>query len=124
MLDTNQLVERYVALWNEPDVDRRRQQIVALWTPDGLHYAKSHTCHGYCALEHRVTGSYERSIAPGINLFRHAGNIDAHHNVVRFNWHMVRRQSGDIAATGFELFVLADDGRIQADYQFVEPGPR
>ena len=124
MLDTNQLVARYVALWNEPDVDRRRQEIVALWTPDGLHYAKSHTCHGYCALEHRVTGSYERSIAPGLNLFRHAGNIDAHHNVVRFDWHMVRRESGDIAATGSELIVLADDGRIQADYQFVEPDPK
>jgi hypothetical protein len=120
MRNPTELVERYVALWNEPDPDRRRTEIVALWAPDGLHYAKNHTCHGYCALEERVTRSYERSIAPGLNLFRHANNVDAHHNVVRFNWHMVRKTLGEIAATGFELFVLADDGRIAADYQFID----
>ena len=122
MTDSKELVERYVALWNEPDADKRRQEIVALWAPEGLHYAKSHTCHGYCALEDRVTRSHERSIAPGVNVFRHAGNIEAHHNVVRFNWHMLRRATGEISAVGFEFFVLADDGRIAADYQFIDQG--
>ena len=30
-----QLVDRYVALWNEPDPDVRRHAIRALWAPDG-----------------------------------------------------------------------------------------
>jgi hypothetical protein len=120
MQNPTELVDRYVALWNEPDVDRRRQAIVALWTPDGLHYATNQTCHGYRALEDRVTRSYERSIAPGLNHFRHADNIEAHHNVVRFNWHMVRKADAHVVAVGFDLFVLADDGRIAADYQFID----
>ncbi len=115
-----ELVERYTALWNEPDTDRRRQAIVTLWTPDGLHYAPSHTCHGYCALEDRVTRSYERSIAPGLNIFRAAGEAQEHHNVVRLRWHMQRKDSGEIRATGTEILVLADDGRIAADYQFID----
>lgn len=119
-----QLVERYVALWNEPDIDRRRREIVALWAPDGIHYAKAHTCQGYLALEQRVTGSYDRSIKPGVNVFCRAGAIDAHHNVARFAWHMKRRESGMIAATGMEIFVLSEDGHIQADYQFIEPDPK
>ena len=120
MIEANQIVERYVALWNEPDTDKRRVEIGALWAPDGLHYAKSHTCHGYAALESRVTRSYERSIAPGLNIFRHANNIEAHHNVVRFHWHMQRKSTEEIVATGQELLVLDDDGRIRADYQFID----
>jgi hypothetical protein len=34
---------------------------------------------------------------------------------------MVRTDSGEVAASGYEFFVLADDGRIDADYQFLEP---
>ena len=124
MLDTNQLVARYVALWNEPDVDRRRQEIVALWTPDGLHYAKSHTCHGYCALEHRVTGSHERSIAPGLNLFRHAGNVDAHHNVVRFDWHMVRRRAATSLRPASSSSSSPTTDVSRPTIKFVEPDPR
>ena len=30
-----QLADRYMALWNEPDADRRRRMIAELWTEDG-----------------------------------------------------------------------------------------
>ena len=32
-----ELAERYLALWNEPDADRRRRMIAELWTEDGRH---------------------------------------------------------------------------------------
>src|SRR5918995_4170076 len=32
-----ELAEKYVALWNEPDADRRRRRIAELWTEDGRH---------------------------------------------------------------------------------------
>ena len=40
-------------------------------------------------------------------------------DAVRFTWEMV---SGDgaVAATGLEFLVLAADGRIRLDYQFIE----
>ena len=31
------LAEKYLALWNEPDAERRRQGVTALWTDDALH---------------------------------------------------------------------------------------
>jgi hypothetical protein len=117
------IVDRYVAMWNEPDIDKRRLAIVELWAPDAHHLAKRHDCRGYAMIEDRVTRSYDASVAPGINTFRHAGNIDAHHNIMRFNWHMVRKATDEIAAVGFEMLVLSDDGRIQADYQFNDPTP-
>jgi hypothetical protein len=30
-----QLTDRYLALWNEPDADRRRRILAELWTADG-----------------------------------------------------------------------------------------
>jgi len=32
-----ELAEKYVALWNEPDADRRRRTIAELWTKEGRH---------------------------------------------------------------------------------------
>jgi len=122
-IDVAGIVDRYVAMWNEPDIDKRRLAIVELWAPDAQHLAKRHDCRGYAMIEDRVTRSYDASVAPGINIFRHAGNIDAHHNIVRFNWHMVRKATNEIAAVGFDMLVLSEDGRIQADYQFNDPTP-
>jgi hypothetical protein len=34
---TAELAEKYLALWNEPDADRRRRTIAELWTEDGRH---------------------------------------------------------------------------------------
>jgi len=124
MIDSSDIVARYVALWNEPDADERRTAIVALWAEDGVHYAPSHTCQGYTAIEARVTGAYERFVGSGDYVFRHAGNVETHHNVMRFNWLMIPAKGGAPAAKGFDLFVLGDDGRIQADYQFNDPLPQ
>src|SRR5918996_6132448 len=32
-----ELAEKYLALWNEPDADRRGRMIAELWTEDGRH---------------------------------------------------------------------------------------
>jgi hypothetical protein len=36
-----------------------------------------------------------------------------------FNWEMVDR-AGTVAAVGLELLLLAADGRVRIDYQFIE----
>ena len=36
-----ELAEKYLALWNEPDADRRRRMIAELWTEDGRHILQS-----------------------------------------------------------------------------------
>ena len=35
------LVSRYVGVWNEPDPARRRQCIAGLWAEDGVHFTPS-----------------------------------------------------------------------------------
>jgi len=55
MNDAQYLADRYVAVWNETDPDRRRRAIAELWTPDGRHCVDTREAHGYDALEKRIT---------------------------------------------------------------------
>jgi hypothetical protein len=116
-----EFVDRYVAIWHEPDADLRRQGVTELWTPDGAHFIDSLTARGYDALVARVTQVYNDFIGTGDFVFRSAGEAAAHHDAAAFTWHMVPPGGGEIAAVGFDFFVLADDGRIRLDYQFTEP---
>src|SRR3954462_6611878 len=72
-----QLADRYMALWNEPDADRRRRMIVELWTQDGsqilqppqdmreiaaspgIGLAATLEARGHAELEARARTSYE-----------------------------------------------------------------
>ena len=118
-----QLVERYVALWNEADAAERRRMIAELWSEECVHANKRTEWRGHVQMMDRVTDSYERSIRDGGYRFEAAGNAEGYRNVVRFNWHMRPASGGKVAAQGFQLLVLDDGGRIAADYQFIDRTP-
>lgn len=119
--ELNEFTDRYVQLWQEPDAGRRRALIEELWAPEGSQIYDSGRPCGHDALFERVSIAYEEFIAAGEYMFRSTRDANGHHNVVRFNWEMVRVNSGKVEDVGFELFVRADDGRILFDYQFIGP---
>ena len=123
MSNLNELVERYVAVWNEPDPERRRRSIAELWAEDSAHFTPSLEVRGHTALETRVAGAYEKWVKTGGFVFRSANNADGHHDTVRFNWEMVPAAGGEPAAVGFDFLVLGSDGRIRFDYQFLDMAP-
>ena len=137
MRDADEIANRYVALWNEPDPNQRRVAIAELWTDDGVHILQppqeiremaarpgigltaSLEARGHAALEARATSAYEAFIASGEFSFRRRGNAERLADVVTFNWEMVAR-SGEAVGSGLEFLVLAPDGRIGRDYQFIK----
>ena len=123
MTKVAELIDCYVAVWNEPDADRRRKGIEQLWAEDGAHFTPSLEARGYQALEARVAGAHEKWVRAGSFVFRSSGTAEAHHNGVRFNWEMVPAAGGAAAAVGFDFLVLGDDGRIRLDYQFLDRPP-
>ena len=123
MSELKKLADRYIAVWNEPDANRRSSSIAELWTEDGAHFTKVHNARGYEALEARVAGAYEKWVQLGSFVFKSANNPEGHHNGVRFNWHMVRTDTGQVASVGFDFLVLDEDGRIRVDYQFLDTAP-
>ena len=121
MDDAQRLADRYVAVWNETDPDRRRRSITELWTPDGRHYVDTREAHGYDALEKRVTGSHEKNVRDGGHRFRAAPNARALRDVVAFGWEMLPADNERIVANGLVFLMLDRDGRIRVDYLFVLP---
>lgn len=123
MTNATDLVNRYVAMWNEPDAEHRRRAIASLWADDAAHFTPSLEARGFQALEARVAGAYEKWVKDGGFVFRSSGNAEGHHGVVRFNWEMVPSTGGPAAAAGFDFLVLDDRGRIRLDYQFLDTLP-
>jgi hypothetical protein len=118
VIDAQQLADRYVAVWNESDAEKRRQAIAELWTPDGLHYVDIREARGYEALEKRIVGSYEKNVRDRGNRFRAKG-ARVLRDVVTFFWEMLPAGSETVVATGLEFLIVDDQGRIVTDYQFV-----
>ncbi len=118
MSELNQLVNRYMALWHEPDAELRRQSITELWVEDGAQFTRLREIRGYQALVERVSTAYEKFVKTEGFLFRLSSDVDAHHNAVKFTWEMVPAAGGEAAAVGTIFLLLSDDGRIHLDYQF------
>src|ERR687896_2184692 len=131
-----ELAEKYVALWNEPDADRRRRTIAELWTEDGRHIlqppeeiraiaaqpgiglAAILEARGYEEIEARVASAYEHWVDSEGLSFRGRNDAERLADVVKFHWEAVTKD-GEVFAVGLVLLVLTADGRIECDYTFV-----
>jgi hypothetical protein len=131
-----ELAERYVALWNEPDQDRRRRMIAELWTEDGSHILQPPeeirevaarpglgltailVARGHQEIEARATSAYDEWVATQGSSFRPRDDAQLLDDVVKFHWEAVDKD-GEVFAVGLNFLVLAANGRIERDYTFV-----
>jgi hypothetical protein len=131
-----ELAERYVALWNESDPDRRRRMIAELWTEDGSHILQppqeireiaarpglgmtaTLEARGYAEIEARATTAYDEWVASEGLSFRPRDDAERLGDVVKFHWEAIARD-GEVFAVGLNFLVVASDGRIVRDYTFV-----
>jgi hypothetical protein len=131
-----ELAEKYVALWNEPDADRRRRLIAELWREDATHILQPPQeireiaarpglaitaileARGYEEIEARAASAYEHWVGSEGLSFRRRDDAERLGDVVKFHWDAVAKD-GEVAAVGLNFLVLAADGRIERDYTFV-----
>ena len=131
-----ELAEKYVALWNEPDADRRRRMIAELWTEDGRHILQPPQeirviaarpgiaimaileARGYEEIEARAASAYDHWVGSEGLSFRGGDDAERLGDVVKFHWEAIAKD-GETFAVGLNVLVLAADGRIKRDYTFV-----
>jgi hypothetical protein len=111
------IIERYVAVWNEADPEKRRQLIRSAWTPDGSSCHRLVDAVGYEAIEERVRGSWDKWLRDGKYIFR-AKQAAIHHDAVKLEFVMVEVPEGRVEADGLSFLLRATGGRIARDYQF------
>ncbi|MCP2168918.1 nuclear transport factor 2 family protein [Goodfellowiella coeruleoviolacea] len=120
MSDLNELVDRYLAVWNEPDPQARQQAIAGLWTEDGSYTDPLADVVGHEAIGAVIAGAREQF--PGF-VFTRAGAVDAHHNIARFTWELAPADGGEALVVGFDVAVVAEDGRLRGIYGFLDKVP-
>jgi hypothetical protein len=119
MSDTTQLIERYIETWNETDAGRRRALIDEIWAADGGYVDPLAVAEGRDAIDATIAGAQE--MFPGLT-FRLAGGVDAHHHLARFTWELAAGD-GEAVVVGFDVAVVAPDGRLRNVHGFLDKVP-
>jgi SnoaL-like domain len=110
---------RYRAAWHEPDAEVRRAHLLAIWASDGLFVDPQVRLVGPDAVLAHI--AHVRSEFVGAS-FALASGIDLHHDVFRYQWHMLDA-GGDVRLQGLDIGQLDATGRIARLIGFFGPFP-
>jgi ketosteroid isomerase-like protein len=113
------LLDRYLACWNETDAQARRALLAEHWTADAIYTDPVVDVEGLDALD--ATIAAVQAQFPGF-VFTPAGPVDAHHRQARFTWGL-GPADGDPLVVGFDVVVTGDDGRIATVLGFLDKVP-
>lgn len=117
------ILQRYLAMWHEPDTARRHALVAGLWAADAANYSRRFAFHGLAEIVERVDRAHAEWVATKGFRFQPTGNTDAHNNIIKFCWQMVPRDGGAVDSRGLDILIVQDDGRLAAVYHFAEPAP-
>jgi hypothetical protein len=118
MSNVTELIDRYIAMWNETDAERRRDLIAKTWTKTGSYLDPVMQGEGPAGLDAMVRGVQERF--PG-HKFRRTSEVDSHHDRIRFAWELAA--DGGLAVVGGTDFGILSEGRLQAITGFFDQAP-
>lgn len=118
MSEFNDLVDRYIALWNETNDARRRDLIAETFAESASYLDPIMTSEGHAAIDGMVRAVHERF--PG-HRFRRAGTVDGHHDRIRFCWELAA-EGCPVVAKGTDFATIAGT-RITAMTGFIDQMP-
>ncbi|SDD13029.1 nuclear transport factor 2 family protein [Actinokineospora iranica] len=100
------LVDRYIAIWNETDENNRQAMVDAVFTPDALYVDPNTSASGTAAI-----GQYIAAATRNFTGMRFTvGTVLTHHDAVHFSW-QVGPATGAPAVSGYDV-ALFRDGRV------------
>jgi hypothetical protein len=109
------VVDTYIAAWNEPDPERRRALVGAVWSDGGSYLDPLMAGHGADEIAGMIGAAQAQF--PG-HRFELSSGPDAHHDVGRFAWTL--RGADGPAAHGVDFATVAGDGRLREVTGFLE----
>jgi len=119
MSSAQDIVDRYIESWNEADAARRRTLLEALYTSEAVYTDPLGKADGRQSID--ATISHVQSAFPG-HRFQLGSAVDAHHDLARFQWHLLAPGNDDPLVVGFDVVVF-DQGRISRVHGFIDKAP-
>ena len=113
------IVDRYLAIWNERDGDRRRAMIARSWTEDATYVDPVMHGQGHAGIDAMIAGAQAQF--PGFR-FSALGQPDTHNDRLRFRW-TAGPDDGPTVIDGADFATLAADGRLACVCGFLDRVP-
>jgi hypothetical protein len=120
MSNVNEIVVRYLAVWNERDARRRRELVAKTWSEDGSYVDRVRDGVGHDRIDQMIAKAQEHF--PGYRLGLASG-IEAHHEYVRFSWVAGGTLDAPLYLKGTDFAVIAADGRLKSVIGFTDAAP-
>jgi hypothetical protein len=124
MSDTEQLINRYIEVWNERVATRRAAGVSEIWAAAGSYVDPLVSAAGRDQIDAAIDGAQHQF--PDF-VFRLTGAVEAHHNLVRFSWELgPDGGSGagiEAPIAGSDVAVLDDDGKLRDVHGFLDRVP-
>ena len=119
MSDINELVQRYLAAWNETDAEQRKAVLAEVFAADATYTDPLVAVRGHAELDAAIAGVQEQF---GGLVFSLGGVVDAHHDIARFTWNL-GPEGAEPLIVGFDVAVIGADGRISQVLGFLDKVP-
>jgi len=115
----HEVIERYIACWNQTDPGLRRKLIDEVWAADASYTDPLGEAVGREAIDATIAAVQEQF--PGFS-FTLLGTVDSHHHQARFTWGL---GPGGVepVVIGFDVAVTGDDGRLASVLGFLDKVP-
>lgn len=115
MSELNDLIDRYIAGWNETDPNRRRELIAHTWAEAASYCDPALEAQGHDGIGAMIGKVQERFA--GLR-FSRSGDPESHHEHVRFRWTLAPEQ-GEPVVEGTDVALIAG-GRLQTVIGFFD----
>jgi hypothetical protein len=117
-VDATQIVDTYLAIWNETDSAARHALIADAWTEDATYTDPLADVAGHAGIDGLI-GAVQAQF-PGF-VFRRLGAVDGHHNFIRFAWE-AGPPDGEAVVAGSDVAMLSN-GRLHRVVGFLDRVP-
>jgi SnoaL-like domain len=108
--NVTEVVDRYIAMWNETDAGRRRSLITRIWTEDASYLDPALRGDGRDGIDAMVKAVHEKY--PG-HKFARTSDVDSHNDRARFSWELAP-EGGPFLVKGIDFATLSGDGRLHS----------
>jgi len=113
------VIERYIASWNQTEPQLRRKLVDEVWAQDATYIDPLAEAHGRDAID--ATIAAVQAQFPGLT-FTLLDSVDTHHRQARFTWGL-GPDGAEPLVVGFDVAVADSDGRLTSVLGFLDKVP-
>lgn len=114
-MDITETITSYLAAWNQTDANARLSALEQLLTADARYVDPLADVTGPAALSELIGTVQDQFGGLPLSLY---GEVDAHHDVARFQWVL-----GEDVVVGADAIAVDADGRIRTVFGFIDKMP-